>query len=66
MLDVAPITDVVEIKGEDTFVRPMYAGNAMATVKSSDSIKLMSVRTTAFDKVGYTYLHVVTRSRSYT
>eukprot|EP00618_Florenciella_parvula_P036565 CAMPEP_0119481922 /NCGR_PEP_ID=MMETSP1344-20130328/10024_1 /TAXON_ID=236787 /ORGANISM="Florenciella parvula, Strain CCMP2471" /LENGTH=335 /DNA_ID=CAMNT_0007516303 /DNA_START=30 /DNA_END=1037 /DNA_ORIENTATION=- len=50
MLDVAPITDVVEIKGEDTFVRPMYAGNAMATVKSSDSIKLMSVRTTAFDK----------------
>lgn len=49
-LDSAPMTDVVEILGEDTFVRPMYAGNSLATIKSQDSVKLLSIRTTAFDK----------------
>jgi electron transfer flavoprotein alpha subunit len=53
-LDAALITDVVEIVDQDTFVRPMYAGNALATVKSSDSLKLLSVRTTAFDKAAET------------
>jgi electron transfer flavoprotein alpha subunit len=49
LLDMAPISDIVAIESEDTFVRPIYAGNAMATVQSSDSIKLITVRGTAFD-----------------
>ncbi|MDX1514228.1 MAG: FAD-binding protein [Gammaproteobacteria bacterium] len=49
LLDVSPITDVTEVTSEDTFVRPIYAGNAMATVQSSDKIKVLSVRSTAFD-----------------
>lgn len=51
LLDVAGISDITEVKSEDTFVRPIYAGNAMATVKSSDEKKLITVRTTAFDAV---------------
>lgn len=49
-LDVSPISDVLEVLGEDSFKRPMYAGNAIATVKSSDSVKIATIRTTAFDK----------------
>ncbi len=49
LLDVSSITDIVEIKDADTFVRPIYAGNAIATVKSSDAVKLISVRMTAFE-----------------
>ena len=49
LLDVAQISDIVSIESADTFVRPIYAGNAMATVQSSDSIKLITVRGTAFD-----------------
>jgi electron transfer flavoprotein alpha subunit len=49
MLDVAQISDIVAIESEDTFVRPIYAGNAMATVQSCDAIKLITVRGTAFD-----------------
>ncbi|GBG30966.1 Electron transfer flavoprotein subunit alpha, mitochondrial [Hondaea fermentalgiana] len=49
-LDVQPVSDILEVLGEDTFKRPMYAGNAIATVKSSDSVKLASVRITNFDK----------------
>lgn len=49
-LDVSPIIDVLAVESEDTFKRPMYAGNAIATVQSSDTTKVMSVRTTAFDK----------------
>ncbi len=50
-LDMAQITDVIEIKDSSTFVRPIYAGNALSTVNSSDSIKLMTIRTTAFAPV---------------
>jgi electron transfer flavoprotein alpha subunit len=49
LLDVAQISDIVAIESADTFVRPIYAGNALATVKSADAIKVITVRTTAFD-----------------
>ncbi|MDR5752408.1 MULTISPECIES: FAD-binding protein [unclassified Caballeronia] len=48
-LDVAQISDVIRIDGPDTFERPVYAGNAIATVQSSDSVKVITVRTTGFD-----------------
>ncbi|KAJ1718596.1 Electron transfer flavoprotein alpha-subunit, partial [Coemansia biformis] len=48
LLDSQQISDIVGIEGEDTFVRPVYAGNAIATVKSSDPIKVVTVRTAAF------------------
>ena len=51
LLDVAQISEIVAVKGADTFVRPIYAGNAMATVKSSDAVKVITVRATAFDAV---------------
>lgn len=50
LLDVAQISEIVKVLSEDTFVRPVYAGNALATVQSSDSIKVITVRTTAFDE----------------
>jgi electron transfer flavoprotein alpha subunit len=50
-LDVDQISDVIGVEGADTFKRPIYAGNIIATVKSSDAIKVMTVRTTAFDAV---------------
>jgi len=50
-LDVAQISDIVAVKGEDTFIRPIYAGNAMATVQSKDPIKVITVRTTGFEAV---------------
>jgi len=49
LLDVSGISDITEIKSDDTFVRPIYAGNALATVKSSDAVKVIGVRATAFD-----------------
>jgi len=49
LLDVMQISDIIEVISHDTFKRPIYAGNALATVKSSDSIKLITVRSTAFD-----------------
>ncbi len=48
LLDVAQISEIVSVEGPDTFVRPIYAGNAMQTVKSSDAKKVITVRTTAF------------------
>ncbi|XP_055518518.1 electron transfer flavoprotein subunit alpha, mitochondrial isoform X2 [Leucoraja erinacea] len=48
-LDVAAISDIIEIKAPDTFVRTIYAGNALCTVKSSDEVKVFSVRGTAFE-----------------
>jgi len=51
LLGVAQISDIIEVVSQDTFKRPIYAGNAIATVKSSDKIKVLSVRGTAFDPV---------------
>ena len=48
LLDVAQISDITAIESDDCFVRPIYAGNAMATVRSSDAIKFVTVRGTAF------------------
>ena len=50
-LDVAQISDIVNIESEDTYIRPIYAGNALATVKSNDSKKIVTVRPTSFDVV---------------
>jgi electron transfer flavoprotein alpha subunit len=52
LLDVAQISEIVGVESPDTFVRPIYAGNALATVKSSDSVKVITVRTTAFEAAG--------------
>ncbi|HMV63889.1 MAG TPA: FAD-binding protein, partial [Rhodocyclaceae bacterium] len=52
LLDVAQISDIVGIEASDTFVRPIYAGNALATVKSADAVKVITVRTTAFEAAG--------------
>lgn len=51
-LDVAQISDIVGIEAADTFVRPIYAGNALATVRSTDPIKVITVRSTAFEAAG--------------
>jgi electron transfer flavoprotein alpha subunit len=51
LLDVQQVSDIVAVESADTFVRPIYAGNALATVKSNDPIKVITVRTTAFDAV---------------
>ncbi|MEO5337777.1 MAG: FAD-binding protein, partial [Magnetospirillum sp. WYHS-4] len=48
LLDAAPVSDVVRILGPDTFQRPIYAGNALATLRSADPVKPLTVRTTAF------------------
>jgi electron transfer flavoprotein alpha subunit len=50
LLDVMQVSDVLSIEGPDTFTRPIYAGNAIATVKSKDAKKVITVRTTAFEK----------------
>jgi len=49
LLDVAQISDATKIVGADTFERPIYAGNAVATVQSADAVKVITVRTTGFD-----------------
>lgn len=51
-LDVMQISDITAVEAPDTFVRPVYAGNAMMTVKSSDTKKVITVRPTTFEKVG--------------
>ena len=51
LLDVQQISDISGVESEDTFVRPIYAGNAMATVQSGDSVKLITVRSTSFEGV---------------
>jgi electron transfer flavoprotein alpha subunit len=52
LLDVAQISDIIGVESADTFVRPIYAGNAIATVQSSDSVKVITVRAAAFDAAG--------------
>lgn len=50
-LDVAQISDIIGVESADTFLRPIYAGNAIATVQSADAVKVITVRTTGFDAV---------------
>jgi electron transfer flavoprotein alpha subunit len=52
LLDVAQISDIVAVESPDTFIRPIYAGNAFATVQSVDAIKVITVRSTGFDAAG--------------
>lgn len=54
MLDVMQISDIVEVISDNTFVRPIYAGNALMTVQSDEAIKLITVRATSFDPVDET------------
>ena len=51
-LDVAQLSDITKVVSADTFERPIYAGNAIATVQSADAVKVITVRTTAFDAAG--------------
>lgn len=51
LLDVAQVSDIIEVCAADTFIRPIYAGNALAKVQSSDAVKIVSVRMTAFEAV---------------
>ena len=53
-LDVAQISDITKVVSQDTFERPIYAGNAIATVQSADSVKIITVRTTGFDAAAAT------------
>src|SRR4029079_19826753 len=50
LLDLMQISDILSVEGADTFTRPIYAGNAIATVKSKDAKKVITVRGTAFEK----------------
>jgi electron transfer flavoprotein alpha subunit len=54
LLDVQQISEIIAVESPDTFVRPIYAGNALATVKSKDAIKVITVRMTGFDAVAAT------------
>jgi electron transfer flavoprotein alpha subunit len=49
LLNVAQISDIIKVESADTFVRPIYAGNAIATVQSADDVKVITVRTASFD-----------------
>lgn len=49
LLDVTQVSDIISVESDDTFKRPIYAGNAIATVRSSESVKVITVRATAFD-----------------
>jgi len=51
LLDVAQVSDIIAVESPDTFQRPIYAGNAIATVQSADAVKVLTVRTTGFDPV---------------
>ncbi len=53
-LDVAQVTDITKVISADTFERPIYAGNAIATVQSTDAVKVITVRTTGFDAAAAT------------
>jgi electron transfer flavoprotein alpha subunit len=53
-LDVAQVSDIIGVESPDTFVRPIYAGNAIATVQSGDPVKVITVRTTGFDAMAAT------------
>ena len=61
-LDVQQISDIISVEDADTFKRPIYAGSCIATVKSNDSVKVITVRTTAFDASPITYSSVTVNS----
>jgi len=48
-LDISQVSDIIKVESEDTFIRPIYAGNALATIQSTDSIKIITIRPTSFD-----------------
>ena len=52
LLDVAQVSEIIAVESPDTFVRPIYAGNAFATVQSADKVKVVTVRSTGFDAAG--------------
>ena len=54
LLDSQQVSDIIAVESADTFVRPIYAGNALATVKSKDAVKVITVRTTGFDAAAAT------------
>ena len=54
LLDMAQVSDIVKVESPDTFVRPIYAGNALATIQSGDAIKVITVRSTGFDATAAT------------
>ncbi len=54
LLDMAQVSDIVKVESPDTFVRPIYAGNALATIQSGDAIKVITVRSTGFDAAAAT------------
>ncbi len=62
LLDVAMLSDICAVGGADTFVRPIYAGSALATVQSADPIKVITVRTTAFEKAAETGSNAATEA----
>ncbi len=49
ILDISQVSDIIKIESEDTFIRPIYAGNALATIKSMDERKIITIRPTSFD-----------------
>lgn len=63
LLDVQPISDITKICDDNTFERPIYAGNAILTVQSIDKIKLISIRATAFDKYVPTHTEIKSTER---
>lgn len=54
LMDSSPLSDILSVESEDTFSRPMYAGNAISTVQMTDAVKFLLVRTTAFEKADVT------------
>ena len=66
LLDVQQISEITEVVSDDTFKRPIYAGSCIATIKSSDSIKVITVRATAFDPVNASGGSASIESVSYT